>query len=352
MTVEVGGKKVSPKSYFAKAAAGGTQPEPYYTGADRAISLATAPPPDAPSNLAPFDFERAMSELPPSINKGEAKKFLLQSLFNEAEEKGDIGVLAGLENSHRADGTPSFTPDEIANILKAREAVADKARIDRNTAQTELWKQNGQALLTAMISHNPPSDEAIASAASNGLIDPSMGYTLIEHNKSAAREAAAQDRFEQRQADAEANATYDAFVSGEAARMSVGDFSGTSADELFKSGKLGPPGKKALARYNQLLAATRQGEGRNRENPLYGQYMGQLRMKYGASTIPFLAPQFQSAQKTNYYGMVAFYKLKVTKGMDPEEAYLETLTKFAPPADAASARQQLIKELQAKKAAQ
>lgn len=134
--------------------------------------------------------------------------------------------------------------------------------------------------------------------------------------------------------------------------MSVGDFSGESADNMFRSGKLGPPGKKALSRYRQLQAATRSGEERNRENPLYGQYLGQLRMQYGGSGQLFLAPQFQSQSSgVNFYAMTAYFKSRVSKGLDPEEAYLETVSKFGPPTDAAGARRKLLQELRAKKAA-
>jgi murein DD-endopeptidase MepM/ murein hydrolase activator NlpD len=354
MTVEVNGKKVSPKSYFAGAQVPtglAAAPTPTPTS-NNAIALDTVPTTDqAPADLPPFNFERAMSELPPSIDKGDAKKFLLQSIINQANAKGDVGILSGLEDSRRADGSPSFTPDEVATIQTAREEIADKARVDAARAKQALWKQNGDKLLTAMVGGNPPSDAFIANAAAGGLIEPSMAYTLIEHNQAARKEDEREARAEQREADFEANSDYDAFVAGEAARMSVGDFSGASSDDLFRSGKLGPPGKKALSRYNTLKAAERQGEERNRENPLYGQYMGQLRMQYGlAATNPFLAPQFQvGGVKVNYYGMTAFYKLRVSKGEEPEEAYLETIAKFGPPQDAASARKKLIAELQVKK---
>lgn len=360
MTVEVRGKKVSPKRYFEGAVAPSalaSAPSPTPTENNN-IALATTASQDQPAeHLPPVNFEEQfMSHVPPGIDKKEAKTFFLQSVINEANRTGDVGILAGLEDSMRPDGTPSFSPQEVAVIQKAREEIADKTTADAEKARRLLWQQNGDALLTAMVSNNPPSDDAIAVAAQKGLIDPSTAYTLISHNRAARKEEATQARQEQRMADAEADSQYDAFTAGEVARMSVGDFSGPSAKELFDAGKLGPPGKKALGRYNQLRAGERAGEQRNRENPLYGQYMGKLRMDYGGPQgQPFLAPQFsmnrQGQSQVNLYAMMTAYKLSVSKGMEPEEAYLEVVAKYGPPKDAAAARAQLIKELRNKRAA-
>jgi hypothetical protein len=320
-------------------------------GAPPVSSTGNAAPAPLPGAEQPFDVEAALAQVPPSISKETAKHFLLVSLFNEATKDGDAGLLAGLEDSRRADGTPTFDPEETEAILKARDHIAEHAAKVAALARSELWQRNGDALLTSMVSGNPPSDTFIAKAAQDGQIDPSTAYTLIQHNKAARDDAEREARAEQREADAEANSAYDAFVAGEAARLSAGDLSGTSADALFHAGKLGPPGKKALSRYRQLQAAEREGERRNRDNPEYGQYLGRLKIEYGQQDRPFLAPAFRARPGVNFYAMTAFYKSRVSTGMEPEEAYLETITRFGPPPDAATARAKLIAELRAKKAA-
>jgi hypothetical protein len=314
------------------------------------VGASTGQPSNSPEGH--FNVDAALAQVPPSISKDSAKQFLLVSLFNEATKEGDIGLLSGLEDSRRADGSLIFTPEEAESILKARNHIAEHAAKVAALAHSELWQRNGDALLNSMLSGKPPSDDFIAKAASDGQIDPGTAYTLIEHNRAAREEVAREAKAEEREAEADANASYDALVAGEAARLSVGDFTGPRPDELFKADKHGPPGRKALGRYRQLQAAARQGEQRNRDNPLYGQYLGQLRMEYGATQSTFLAPGLAPVKPTvNFYAMTAFYKSRVSKGMEPEEAYLATIDRFGPPEDAAAARQRLIAELRAKKAA-
>jgi hypothetical protein len=313
------------------------------------------PPPGQPSGApeGPVNVEAALAQVPPSISKEAAKQFLLASLFNEAHENGDISILSGIEDSRGKDGLPTFTPDEVHSILKARQEIAEHAAKAAALARGQLWQKNADNLLIAMISDKPPSDDFIAKAAQDGQIDPTTAYTLIQHNRAARDDVEREAKAERRQADADANAGYDALTAGEAARLSVGDLSGSSPDELFRAGKLGPPGKKALSRYRQLQAAEREGEQRNRDKPEYGQYLGRLKIEYGGQQAsPFLAPQFQQGSShVNFYGMTAFYKSRVSKGMEPEEAYLATIDRFGPPKDAAAARRQLLEELRAKKAA-
>jgi hypothetical protein len=52
----------------------------------------------------------------------------------------------------------------------------------------------------------------------------------------------------------------------------------------------------------------------------------------------------------NFYGMIAWYRSKVASGSRPEDAYYETIQKFAPKSpDAVEARRRRIGQLQAKR---
>jgi hypothetical protein len=145
------------------------------------------PPPGQPSGApeGPVNVEAALAQVPPSISKEAAKQFLLASLFNEAHENGDISILSGIEDSRGKDGLPTFTPDEVHSILKARQEIAEHAAKAAALARGQLWQKNADNLLIAMISDKPPSDDFIAKAEQDGQIDPTTAYTLIQHNRAA-----------------------------------------------------------------------------------------------------------------------------------------------------------------------
>jgi hypothetical protein len=305
--------------------------------------------------LKPFDFEGAMSRVPPGIDKGEAKKFLIQSLLNEANQRGDIGLLQGLEDSKRKDGTPSLTPDEVAAVQQAREQITDKVRIEAAQARKKLWDDNADKILLAFESNHQPSIGFLRQAAHQGAIDPNFGFSMENWIVNQQQEAESRARQEQRIAQADADAEIDADVGSRVALRQSGDLSEASAAgdlKLLNSGQLGT-GKKALARYRLLRASETEGEQQNLRNPEVAVYAGQLRQKFAKPPTGFLEKSLAGGSGVNFYGMIAFYKSEVGRGTPPSQAYFDAIQKFAPKSqDAAQLRVQRIQELRAKRLGQ
>jgi hypothetical protein len=357
VTVEVNGKKVSPKHYFASAKAPSRLPsgQPNVpTEADPVLASA-APDAAAPAALTPFDFEAAMKAIPTSIDRGTAKAYVLQSLVNTANSRGDVGILAGLEDSHRKDGTPSLSPKEIEAIQTAREQITDKARIQSDRARKDLWDKNGDSLMLAVLGSNPPSEGFIVNAAQAGKIDPSFAYTLISHERAEAKADASQARQEQREADAAANADLDADVGSRIAARMLGDNSDSTPQgdlELYQGGKLGV-GKKATARYRQLVAARHAGEAENLKKPEVAMYVGQLKKEFGTKPRTLLESALRPGDGSNWLGVLSLYRSKVAAGEPADKAYQETRDKFAKkPTDPMAEKRKRIAQLQAQRLGQ
>lgn len=353
MTVEVGGKKVSPSAYFKTASVpSGLPGGPALVTTGNEPALITAAPDYASASLPPFDFEKAMKEVPSAINKTEAKGFLIQSLINEASTRGDVGLLKGLEDSKRADGTPSFTPDEISKIAQAREVISDRTRAEAKQKRAEMWDENHNRVIQAILNGQPPSVGWLRAQTNAGLLDPDFGYGVERQYESDARTAAAEARSEAREARAEADVSFDADVAGIVALRTAGDLGDASPEgdvALLNSGKLGT-GKKALMRFNQLRAAAHAGERQNTQNPNVAIYAGQLKQNFGKAPTGLLAQSLQGGLQANITGMMGWYMAEVRKGTDPAQAYFDTVQKFAPKSKvAADERNKRIQELRAKR---
>lgn len=358
MTVEQGGKKVSPRAYFASAKVPSGLPQgPAYMPSrdDPQLTPVNAAP--VAASAAPFDFEGAMRAVPPGIDKKQAKDFILQAVVNTANEKGDVSILSGLETSTRKDGTPSLSPDDVAKLQSAREQISEKVRIKSEKARKDLWDKNADNILLAFESDTPPSIGFLRKAAHDGLIDPNFGYSMENHLVSEQKADAREARAEERSIRAEANQAFDMETAGLIALRQSGDTSEASAEGdlgLYNSGKLGT-GKQALMRYRQLRAAQRAGEQENLRNPEVGQYAGFLKMRFGVKGAQtFLEKSLAGKDQVNFTGMMTFYRSAVGKGTPPAQAYTDTILKFAPNApDAAGiARRRQIEALRARRLAE
>lgn len=353
MTVEQGGRKISPRTYFAQAQVPSglpNGPAAVTTSADPVLDAAVNP--QAHAQLAPFDFEGAMKAIPTSIDRKTAKAYVLQALINTASEKGDVGLLGGVIESKRKDGTPSLNPEEIAKVLEAKEVVSNRADADTEKARKQLWDKNHDSVMLAFLSDKPPSIGWLRQAAHEGKVDPDFAFSMENHIVSEQHQAASEARSEQRLALAEANATFDADVSGRIALRQTGDLSDATAKgdlDLFNSGQLGT-GKQAISRYRQLRASARAGEQENLRNPDVAKYAGYLKIRFGTKSTNILSQAMQGAGQVNFVGMVGYYRAKIGEGKPPAEAYNETLLKFAPNSpDVVAVRQREIERLRAKR---
>lgn len=357
MTVEVGGKKVSPTSYFAGAVAPSglpSGPPSASTPDDPVLAQGTPPASQVGTALPPFDFEGALKAIPSSVDRKIAKSYVLQALINTASQKGDIGVLAGLEDSKRPDGLPTLTPDEIATVEQARQQVSDRVRVQADITRKQFFDKNEDAVLLAFESNKPPSIGFLRNAAHQGLVSAQFAYTMENHIVSEQKSDASQARMEAREARAEAASQITADVGGRIALRQSGDVSDADPASdlaLYNSGQLGPVGSKAaLGWYRQLRASARAGEQENLKNPEVGIYAGQLKQKFGKAPTTFLEKSLAGGNQVNFYGMMGWYRSEVAKGKSPVEAYRDAIEKFAPKSkDAAAERVARIQELRAKR---
>jgi murein DD-endopeptidase MepM/ murein hydrolase activator NlpD len=354
---DASGKLVSPSHYFANAKAPSGLPQgPALVSTPDDPVLAQGTPPDLQvgMNLPPFDFERALSQVPPSISKTQAKSFLLQSLVNEANQRGDIGLLRGLEDSKQKDGTPSLTPEEIATVQQARTQITDRVRVEAANQRKQLWDKNADAITLAFLSPKPPSIGFLRNAAHQGLIDPSFGFTMENWVTNQAREQVREDRADARQAKYEAQQLITQDISSRIALRNSGDLSEASVEEdnkLLHSGQLGT-GTFALSNYRALRAAARAGEQENLRRPEVAAAAGRLKQKFGKTATDILSQAYAGGNKVNFPGMIAYFRDQVAKGVDPNEAEYQAEQKFAPKSkDAAIMRVQRIQELRAKRLA-
>jgi hypothetical protein len=316
-------------------------------------SGASVAPQGSPPAPARFDFEAALSRVPSSIDKAVAKQFLLQSLFNAARERSDPSLLDRLEESKRRDGTPSLTPEDIGKLQEFRNQLTTEIATKATQAREALWHDNADAILLAFESDKPPSIAFVQDAAHKGLIDPQFAFTMQNWVVNQQQEAEDRARTEQREARAEADAQFDADVSGRIAERQpglLGDASPQGDLQLLNSGQLGT-GKKALARYRELRAAAHAGELENLRRPETAQYAYQLQQTYGKTPTDLVGKALVGP--VNYGGMIAYYRSEVAKGTEPAQAYSDTVRKFGATLGSKEAEQRRlarIAELKAKQA--
>jgi murein DD-endopeptidase MepM/ murein hydrolase activator NlpD len=355
--VKVNGKDVNPLTYAFKA---GGEASPISDGSGP--ELATAAP--GPTQLRPgFDVEGFMSSLPPSVDKGEAKKWIIQSLIADAASTGDSSLLNGLENLTRKDGTPSFTPEERLKLSETRDRIQERARIEADQKEQKLQKDNAETVLQAFVDGKPPSQSWLAEQSQKGLLSPNFVYSMVNHIEEEAKQEAREARMEARQTQAEADADTDAVVLGMVAQRRAGDLSEASyAEDLarFKSGALGS-GKKAAARLLQLQAATKAGTAMIEQDPQFRYWSAKLKTDFKprrlGDGIPSLLKPQSVVDEPTYQAMAATFEQKVHSGMKPDEAYQQAVKQYVhnAPKDAKSQLAQVraqIEALQRKRAGQ
>lgn len=355
MTVEVKGKKVSPTSYFADAS---KHTGPALTGPGPELKTAADAQPAAPR--PGFDLEGFMRQMPPGVDKGAAKEWVLQTLIADATEKGDPSLLNGLDTSTRADGTPSLTPDERTKVAQVRERLSENVRIVAERQKKKLQADNADLVLTAFNDDSvpDPSPEWLAEQGSKGLLDPSFAYTMINHVDEQARQAEREAKADRRQAEYDADQGYDALTYGMIAERQAGLLAGSSFKEdqaRYNRGEFGPVGsKKALSRFKRVTSAARAGASVAEKSPEFAYYSGQLKMNYAprkAASGNLLQQRSAGGglDEAHYAGMLSFYKQKVDGGMPPEEAYRAAVVAYGPKnQDRKAARDALEQSLLAK----
>ncbi len=333
--IRVDGRDVNPLTYNFK---GGGAAAVMASGSEPQLK-AGIPHPD---QLRPgFDVEGFMAALPPSVDKGQAKSWLLQELSAQVASTGDTSLLNGLENLKRKDGSPSFSPAEQLKIVQYREQQEEQNRIKADRATAELQKENGKSVLQAFIEGKPPSEDWLAEQSRKGLLDENFVYTMVNHIQEERKADARQAKMDLRQDQMEADNDLDAMVYGMEAARRAGILDGSSYQEdlkRFRDGDLGT-GKKAAARLLRLQAASKVGQKMTEQDPQFAYYGSQLKVnfaprKINSSSVLILKQSGPVVPEPVYREMVSAYEEKVHSGEKPGDAYREVVKQYAKQAQA------------------
>jgi hypothetical protein len=285
----------------------------------------------------PVDFEQIMKQVPPSVDKGVAKKYMLGALIQYADENGDSKLLDGLWQSTQKDGkTPSFSPDEIKLLRGERDRIQEKQRIESDRVERKRYEDNSEILMSAEAQGNPASTETIRMWEREDRITGSFANSLISHREAEAKAELREQTAEAREARRVADTEYDVDIMAEAELRRTGATRGASFEEdqaRFARGEFGT-GKGAVRRLRQLRAAAATGEQAALANPDVAVYAERISGKWKpakAATGVLGSLQGASKDTTDYRpGITAEYKRLVKSGETPAWAYEAAVAKYGP----------------------
>lgn len=294
---------------------------------------------EAPSQTAEapvfpeINFEATLARVPKTVPRAEAKKGLLQAFLNIAEQRGDARMLDGLITSTQKDGSPSFSPAEIAQIQNQREAVKQQVEREADRVRKDRWDAGADAVLSEWVANGTVSRAKIQQMTAAGKLDPQFGFSLVNHIDAEERRVASEARAEERRADAEADMDLSMEVASRAGLFRMGIFEGATAESLrqeFNRGEFGV-GKRAASHYNTLRAAIKEGGGVVEATPEVQVWAAKLtKFKPSTSNSLVMSALSRNQSPENYAGMIAHFTNEVKRGVPPAEAYLSAVSKYAP----------------------
>lgn len=328
--VKVNGRDVDPLSYdFADVS--GDREVVITTGGEPVLK---AELPEAELGRAGFPVEEWMGKLPPSIDKGKAKKFLIDALTAKAAESGDASILNGLEDAVRTDGTPSFTPDERLKIVQTRDAVRDKARIKAERAERQLQADNAELVIQSIMDGGMPDESWLADQARRGLLDPRQAWGFQRHVEAEKERAVREAQAELAAAEKAEEERLDAAAEVEAIELSVNGGNVRSILNRFADGEFGY-GKDAAQRARKLITAANAGAQRRRDTPRYAFWAEKLKehkpksVKQRGSGWSLQTNKSRQISSAAYEAMLATFDGLVADGEDPATAYQKATERFA-----------------------
>lgn len=351
--VKVNGKDVDPASYKFDGAPGaqdGRSPsDPNLAPADDGTRLGTIAPPKV-------DFESVINDPAlATIPIAYRKEKMLQAIMIYADEYNRPDVLEGLWRSTRPDGTPSFSPKEIATIRDEAERLSEKGRIEAKRAERDRHEANEEKLLSEYINDREPSKAMLQDWANKGLISPEFAFSQIRHSEAEAEQAAREARAEERMARAEAEQETDSVIASMIVAREAGILTDAGYEDdraRFMRGEFGF-GKRAAARFRTLQAASRRGLAVVQEQPLAKMYAADLAQIFPRTTAARgggLLDRLGSNGDTRLHdAALAAYSRYLSEGLSPPEAHAKVFKEYrAVQQGGRSARQSRIKELQSK----
>jgi murein DD-endopeptidase MepM/ murein hydrolase activator NlpD len=358
--IRVKGKDVDPLTF--RFSAGG--PSQSVAAGERAQDGAGAAAVAEPSPRINFEeaLNRVTGDAGNRVPRDFAKKRLLQVFVVAANDRNDPSLLDGLWLSKRADGSPSFTPDEMLYIQNARDVLRNKVRVEAERSENERFEKNHEAVLEEFVQGQEPTIPEIREMEAGGHIRPSFALSLINNIEAEEKAEIREQRQEAKEAQLRADNDMDYLVAVEADALKAGAISGVSTSVLqrrFERGEFGE-GRRAIARYKALANALRQGGEIVASNPEAAGYAKQLEIQYGpkrtgnGSFVMEARGAAGGRDPVAYAAMVAHYRQLVKSGISPAEAYIQAVQKYSPkeaaPGASSQQRRSRIADLERKAA--
>lgn len=294
----------------------------------------------------PVSFEDAMRALPPGMDRAKAKKQLVTALVEGFDEADNIKGLDDLWKSTKADGSPSFTPDEVKLIRTQRDQTEQRVEREKEKAQRDRYEANTESLLEKFAQGRSPSIAEIRRMEQADAIPAQTALTLIGHIEADAREA----RAESRATSAAAAASLDADIAVEVASRSLGISNGSleSDTRLLRSGRLGS-GRRAIVNFQRLRSASKASANERLSTPAARTYIAEIdkALKPLAAGAKGSLLTAGTRSPANYIAAAeTFQDLVGTQGKPPAEAFGVVMKQFG---GGPSGRQTRLEQLRAKK---
>ncbi|MFN3582777.1 hypothetical protein [Phenylobacterium sp.] len=130
-----------------------------------------------------IDVESFMGRLPPGVDRNKARAALLDSAVNAAEQLEDPDLLLSVANSRRADGTPTWTPQQegrlrdearrIEQVREQREEERSKETLGLLSVELRSGKKLDPSRVSQLISEGKlrPEDAELAFAIQERIED-------------------------------------------------------------------------------------------------------------------------------------------------------------------------------------
>lgn len=289
------------------------------------------------------NIEDFMSRLPPGVDRNKARSALLEALVNGAEQAEDPSVILKAADSRRADGTPSWTPQQEGHLRDTARRLGEELDRKRETEAKERSAATLGELSVQVRSGRRLSPLMVQELISNGRLRPEdaeLAFAVQERVDDEAREQVMQRRSDiswaQSQADRarslrESSDTANmAEVQGLRAAMIRGDLAPAQAHR--EATKLFATGRISIKTYDFLVDEAKKLPTNEKAVKDAGAevYEARLRRIIGTSRTNVGKPGKLSEGQFNLYSntaQVTFYR-ELRQGAEPQVALVKALQEF------------------------
>jgi hypothetical protein len=253
----------------------------------------------------PLDIETAMTQVPPGVDRKQAKTTLITAAVNQARSLQDkdptaaLGIVDQLLWSARADGTPSISADERESLLSERRSMANQIKTATDEANRKKWDANSDGVMNRIMgvpgSGAYPSMAEIAQGIQKGELDSEHGHMLMnmihtdhERAKADAREERSEHRAEAAEARQAAQDAADAVGTETLSGLFSGQMTVSQATTRLLSdaaaGRYGDGAvrQRAVSKVMSQIGAVRSARGDILKGSDFRQGMNDLNTAYNA----------------------------------------------------------------------